>query len=33
MRGGNLWLPLIGHATTNAALAGWILATDQWQFW
>lgn len=33
MRGGNLWLPVISHAVTNAALGWWILATDQWQFW
>jgi len=33
MRSGNLWLPIISHATTNAALAWWILATNHWQFW
>ncbi len=33
MRSRNLWLPIISHATTNAALGWWILATDQWQFW
>ena len=33
MRGGNLWLPIVSHAATNAALAWWILATGQWQFW
>jgi CAAX prenyl protease-like protein len=32
-RSGNLWLPTISHATTNAALAVWILATGNWQFW
>jgi len=29
----NLWMPIISHATTNAALGCWILATKQWQFW
>lgn len=33
MHGRNLWLPIISHATTNAALGWWILATGQWQFW
>jgi CAAX prenyl protease-like protein len=33
MRGGNLWLPIISHVTTNAALSWWILATGNWQFW
>ena len=33
MRTGNLWLPILSHATTNAALGCWILATGQWQFW
>lgn len=33
VRGGNLWLPIISHATTNAALAWWILATGHWRFW
>lgn len=33
VRGGNLWLPIISHATTNAALGWWILATQHWQFW
>jgi CAAX prenyl protease-like protein len=33
MRGGNLWLPIVSHATTNAALAWWILATGHWEFW
>jgi len=31
--GRNLWLPIISHATTNAALGWWVLATGQWQFW
>ena len=33
MRGGNLWLPIVSHATTNGILAWWILATGHWQFW
>lgn len=33
MRSGNLWLPIISHATTNIALGCWILATGNWQFW
>lgn len=33
VRGGNLWLPIVCHATTNAALGWWILATRHWQFW
>ena len=33
MRGGNLWLPIISHATTNAVLGWWIVTNKQWQFW
>jgi CAAX prenyl protease-like protein len=33
MRGGNLWLPILRHVTTNTALACWIMATGNWQFW
>lgn len=33
MRTRNLWLPIISHAVTNAALGWWILTTNQWQFW
>lgn len=33
MRSGNLWVPIIAHAVTNGALAAWILATGNWQFW
>jgi len=33
MHGRNLWLPIISHAVTNAALGCWILITQQWQFW
>jgi uncharacterized protein len=30
---GKLWLAVLAHATTNAALAAWVLSTRQWQFW
>jgi CAAX prenyl protease-like protein len=33
MRSGNLWLAIVSHATTNAALGCWIVATRSWQFW
>lgn len=33
VRTGNLWMPIISHATTNAVLGVWILATGNWQFW
>ena len=33
MRTGNLWVPIVSHATTNALLGSWILATRNWQFW
>jgi uncharacterized protein len=32
-RSGKLWVAVLAHAITNAALAGWVLATRQWQFW
>ncbi len=32
-RSGKLWLAIIAHAVTNAALAIWVLRTSQWQFW
>jgi hypothetical protein len=32
-RSGNLWVPIVAHAVTNAALGIWILATQNWQFW
>jgi uncharacterized protein len=31
--GRSLWLAVISHATTNAALGGWILATRSWHLW
>ncbi len=33
MRTRNLWLPIISHAVTNAALGWWILVTGEWKFW
>ena len=33
MRSGNLWVPIVAHAVTNAALGVWILHTQRWQFW
>ena len=33
MRSGNLWVPIVAHAVTNAALGVWILRTQNWQFW
>src|SRR4051812_42671593 len=33
MRTRNLWLAIASHATTNAALGCWIVATRSWQFW
>jgi CAAX prenyl protease-like protein len=33
MRSGNLWVPIVSHATTNGLLGIWILATGNWQFW
>jgi CAAX prenyl protease-like protein len=29
----NLWVPIVSHATTNALLGTWILATHDWRFW
>jgi CAAX prenyl protease-like protein len=33
MRSGNLWVAILAHAVSNAALGVWILQTRQWQFW
>jgi CAAX prenyl protease-like protein len=33
MRTGNLWVPIVAHVVTNAALGVWILHTQNWQFW
>jgi CAAX prenyl protease-like protein len=32
-RSGNLWVPTLSHAVTNAALGIWVLYTGNWQFW
>ena len=32
-RTGRLWVAVLAHAVTNAALAAWVLATGQWQYW
>jgi CAAX prenyl protease-like protein len=31
--GGRLWSAVLAHAVTNAALAAWVVASGQWQFW
>ena len=33
VRTGRLWVPVIAHAVTNAALGVWVLATGRWAFW
>lgn len=33
MRTGNLWIPILSHATTNGILGVWILATGSWRYW
>jgi hypothetical protein len=33
MRSGNLWVPTLSHAVTNALLGAWVLYTGSWQFW
>jgi hypothetical protein len=33
MRSSNLWVPILAHVVTNAALGVWILHTQNWQFW
>jgi CAAX protease family protein len=30
---GNLWLSILAHAITNAALGAWVIYTGNWQFW
>lgn len=30
---GNLWVPVISHAVTNALLGMWVLYTGSWHFW
>jgi len=29
----NLWYCIIAHATSNLALAGWVLWSGAWQYW
>ena len=33
MRSRSLLIPIVSHATTNAILGTWILATGSWTFW
>jgi uncharacterized protein len=33
VRTGNLWVPVISHAVTNALLGWWVLSTGSWTFW
>lgn len=33
MRSRSLLIPIVSHATTNATLGIWILATGNWSFW
>lgn len=33
MWSGNLWIPIVSHMATNAALGVWILHTRNWHFW
>ncbi len=32
-RHGNLWAPIVAHATTNLVLGVWVVQTGAWQFW
>jgi CAAX prenyl protease-like protein len=32
-RSGNLWIPILAHAVTNALLGAWVLRTASWWFW
>lgn len=29
----NLWLPILAHAITNAALGVWVVVNQEWRFW
>ncbi|HEY9065643.1 MAG TPA: CAAX prenyl protease-related protein [Burkholderiaceae bacterium] len=33
VRTGKLWVAVIAHAVTNAALGVWVIATGRWAFW
>jgi CAAX prenyl protease-like protein len=30
---GKLWMPVVAHAVTNAALGVWVVATGSWRYW
>jgi uncharacterized protein len=30
---GKLWVPVVAHAVTNAALGVWVVATGNWAYW
>jgi uncharacterized protein len=32
-RSGRLWMPVIAHGVTNAALGTWVVATGNWAYW
>jgi CAAX prenyl protease-like protein len=32
-RTGNLWYPVLAHATTNLALAVWVVSRQDWSYW
>jgi CAAX prenyl protease-like protein len=32
-RWGNLWVPILAHAVTNALLGAYVLATNSWALW
>lgn len=33
MRSANLWVPILAHAITNAALGAWVIRTGSWTLW
>ncbi len=33
IRSGNLWVPVVAHAVTNALLAVWVVYTGSWGYW
>jgi len=32
-RTGKLWVPVIAHGVTNAALGVWVVTTGNWAYW
>jgi membrane protease YdiL (CAAX protease family) len=32
-RSGNLWVPVLAHAVTNASLGAYVLITGSWGLW